>query len=278
MKRYLSLDILRGITVAFMCVVNNPGSWGKIFAPLRHAPWSGCTPTDLVYPFFIFCMGVAMAFSFRKYDGLHKDGVKKVIYRGLALFGIGFLIGAYPFFPTSPHDPAASFGENWLYWIGHCRIFGVLQRIGMAYLIAGLLALWLRKPGKNNGRHSHSDDHPHCRSRGIWRCRKPIFTRRQHFRKDRYRTGGLTARISRLQAGFRSACRLRPGRSSRKSYGSLLRIAGLSRGIPYLHRPTSGMLKTRQTPPAPRHSRSAESSSMARQPLPCHRSSASGFL
>lgn len=148
MKRYLSLDILRGITVAFMCVVNNPGSWGKIFAPLRHAPWSGCTPTDLVYPFFIFCMGVAMAFSFRKYDGLHKDGVKKVIYRGLALFGIGFLIGAYPFFPTSPHDPAASFGENWLYWIGHRRIFGVLQRIGMAYLIAGLLALWLRKPGK----------------------------------------------------------------------------------------------------------------------------------
>ena len=63
MKRYLSLDILRGITVAFMCVVNNPGSWGKIFAPLRHAPWSGCTPTDLVYPFFIFCMGVAMALS-----------------------------------------------------------------------------------------------------------------------------------------------------------------------------------------------------------------------
>ena len=60
-KRYLSLDILRGITIAFMCIVNNPGTWAKIFQPLRHAGWTGCTPTDMVYPFFIFCMGCAMA-------------------------------------------------------------------------------------------------------------------------------------------------------------------------------------------------------------------------
>ena len=86
-QRYLSLDVLRGITVTFMCIVNNPGSWGKIFAPLRHAPWVGCTPTDLVYPFFIFCAGCAMAFSFSKYDGFSKEAVMKVIRRGLGIPG-----------------------------------------------------------------------------------------------------------------------------------------------------------------------------------------------
>ena len=67
-KRYESLDVLRGLTVAFMCIVNNPGSWAHIFPPLKHAAWVGCTPTDLVYPFFVFCMGCAMAFSFSKYE------------------------------------------------------------------------------------------------------------------------------------------------------------------------------------------------------------------
>ena len=65
-KRLLSLDILRGITVAGMILVNNPGSWAHIYAPLRHAAWNGCTPTDLVFPFFVFCMGVAMYFSHSK--------------------------------------------------------------------------------------------------------------------------------------------------------------------------------------------------------------------
>ena len=60
-KRLKSLDILRGITVAGMLLVNNPGSWGNLYAPLGHAEWIGLTPTDLVFPFFIFCMGVAMA-------------------------------------------------------------------------------------------------------------------------------------------------------------------------------------------------------------------------
>lgn len=148
MKRYISLDVLRGITVAFMCIVNNPGSWGKIFPPLQHAGWNGCTPTDLVYPFFIFCMGCAMAFSFSKYDGLHKDALKKIVFRGVALFLIGFLLALYPFFPTYLHDADASFGQNFMYWLGHKRIFGVLQRIGIAYMISGVIALWLRKPGK----------------------------------------------------------------------------------------------------------------------------------
>lgn len=66
-QRYVALDVLRGMTVAGMILVNNPGSWGHIFPPLKHAPWSGCTPTDLVFPFFLFCVGVAMAFSFAKY-------------------------------------------------------------------------------------------------------------------------------------------------------------------------------------------------------------------
>ena len=131
-----------------MCIVNNPGSWGCMFPPLKHAPWAGCTPTDLVYPFFIFCMGVAMAFTFSKYDGLDKNGLKKIIKRGIGLFGVGLLLNLFPFFPLYPHDPDATFWQNWTYWIGHIRIFGVLQRIAMAYVIAGLVALWLRKPSK----------------------------------------------------------------------------------------------------------------------------------
>lgn len=148
MKRYLSLDVLRGITVTFMCIVNNPGSWGCIFPPLRHAAWNGCTPTDLVYPFFVFCMGVAMAFSFSKFDGLDKEALLKICKRGIGLFLVGLLLNMFPFFPVHPHDPSASFGQNWLYWLGHVRIFGVLQRIAVAYVLAAVIAMWLRKPGK----------------------------------------------------------------------------------------------------------------------------------
>lgn len=151
MKRYISLDVLRGVTVAFMCIVNNPGSWGMIFPPLRHAGWDGCTPTDLVYPFFVFCMGCAMAFSFSKYDGICKAALKKIITRGVALFLIGFLLALYPFFPTSLHDCDQSFWDNFMYWLGHKRIFGVLQRIGISYVISGIIALWLKKPGKIMG-------------------------------------------------------------------------------------------------------------------------------
>ena len=147
MKRYLSLDVLRGLTVAFMCIVNNPGTWGKIYAPLRHAGWEGCTPTDLVYPFFLFCAGCAMAFSFSKFNGLDGAAVRKIIRRGLLIFLVGLLCNLYPFFPTAP-DPELSFWQNWVDWIQQKRVFGVLQRIGMSYLIAGIVAMWLRKPGK----------------------------------------------------------------------------------------------------------------------------------
>ena len=147
-KRYESLDVLRGLTVAFMCIVNNPGSWTYIFPPLRHAGWDGCTPTDLVYPFFIFCMGCAMAFSFSKYEKTTAKAYLKVLKRGALIFLVGFALNLYPFFPTSLHNETWSFGQNYLYWLQHKRIFGVLQRIGMAYAIAGCLALWLKKPGK----------------------------------------------------------------------------------------------------------------------------------
>ena len=147
-KRYESLDVLRGLTVAFMCIVNNPGTWAHIFPPLRHAGWVGCTPTDLVYPFFVFCMGCAMAFSFSKYEKETTKAYLKVLKRGALIFLVGFALNLYPFFPTSMHDETWTFGQNYLYWLQHKRIFGVLQRIGMAYAIAGCLALWLKKPGK----------------------------------------------------------------------------------------------------------------------------------
>ena len=67
-KRLLSLDILRGITIAGMIMVNNPGSWGHIYAPLGHAEWIGLTPTDLVFPFFMFIMGISTYMSLRKFD------------------------------------------------------------------------------------------------------------------------------------------------------------------------------------------------------------------
>ena len=72
MKRYIALDVLRGLTVALMILVNNPGAWNKIFPPLRHAAWDGCTPCDLVFPFFLFCVGVSMAFSLAKYASVTK--------------------------------------------------------------------------------------------------------------------------------------------------------------------------------------------------------------
>ena len=92
-KRLLSLDILRGITVAGMILVNNPGSWSHIYAPLRHAAWNGCTPTDLVFPFFVFCMGVAMYISHSKSNfAFNGDTARKIVLRGLLILLIGWVI------------------------------------------------------------------------------------------------------------------------------------------------------------------------------------------
>lgn len=148
-QRYVALDVLRGMTVAGMILVNNPGSWSHVFPPLKHAPWTGCTPTDLVFPFFLFCVGVAMAFSFAKYgDALNRKSAWKLVKRGILIFLVGLGLNLFPFYPTSPHDAGWTFGQNWVYWIQHVRIFGVLQRIAMCYIIGGFLALWLKTPGK----------------------------------------------------------------------------------------------------------------------------------
>ena len=147
-QRYVALDVLRGMTVAGMILVNNPGTWSKIFPPLRHAAWAGCTPTDLVFPFFLFVVGAAMAFSFAKYDeGLNSTSVKKLIKRGILIFLVGFGLNWFPFYPTSP-NPDISFWENFINRLGSVRIIGVLQRIAMCYVLGGLVALWLQKSKK----------------------------------------------------------------------------------------------------------------------------------
>ncbi len=147
-QRYAALDVLRGMTVAGMILVNNPGSWGSIFPPLKHAPWSGCTPTDLVFPFFLFIVGAALSFSFAKYnEQLTSKSFAKLAKRAALIFVTGLALNAFPFYPTSP-DPTLTSGENYLLFLNNLRIFGVLQRIAMAYFVGGLIALWLQTPKK----------------------------------------------------------------------------------------------------------------------------------
>ncbi len=147
-NRYVALDVLRGMTIAGMILVNNPGTWSKIYPPLRHAEWFGCTPTDLVFPFFLFIVGTAMAFSFARYlDGTvsRGSGYAKLYKRAVLIFLVGLLLNAFPFFLVKP-DPGLTFWENLGSYYSHLRIFGVLQRIAMAYALGGTLALWLKKP------------------------------------------------------------------------------------------------------------------------------------
>lgn len=147
-NRYVALDVLRGMTVAGMILVNNPGTWGKIYPPLRHAAWAGCTPTDLVFPFFLFVVGAAMAFSFAKYnEGLNGASVKKLIKRGILIFLVGLGLNAFPFYPTNP-NPDLTFWQNLGHYWQHVRIIGVLQRIAMCYILGGLVALWLKSTKK----------------------------------------------------------------------------------------------------------------------------------
>ncbi|MBC8491654.1 MAG: DUF1624 domain-containing protein, partial [Candidatus Marinimicrobia bacterium] len=133
-KRLVSLDVFRGATIAFMITVNNPGSWSHIYAPLGHAKWFGCTPTDLVFPFFLFIVGVAMWFAFAKFDHkLTPEAGKKILKRTLLIFLIGLVLNML--------RPADSFVEIFTKW----RILGVLQRIALCYGIASVLVLTLEK-------------------------------------------------------------------------------------------------------------------------------------
>lgn len=141
-ERYLSLDVLRGLTVALMVIVNTPGSWGSIYAPLRHAPWHGFTVTDLVFPTFLFAVGNAMSFSMRKFS-LQPDGVflKKVFKRTALIFGIGVLLRCFPFVAH------AEGGGLELIDFSTIRIMGVLQRIALCYMIGSLVVYYFKIRG-----------------------------------------------------------------------------------------------------------------------------------
>lgn len=145
-ERLLSLDVFRGLTVAGMLLVNNPGSWAAIYPPLAHAEWHGWTPTDLIFPFFLFIVGITTELSLgarRARGDDHGAIVRQVLKRGGLIFLFGLLLNAFPFFQWGAVDGVAdaSFGDRVLYRLEHLRVMGVLQRIGLAYILAALLTL-----------------------------------------------------------------------------------------------------------------------------------------
>ena len=140
-ERLISLDVFRGITIAGMIMVNNPGSWGHIYPALEHAKWHGVTPTDLIFPFFLFIVGVAITLSLnkRKQRG---DNLEKLLFqvgrRGAMIFFIGLLLACFPFFRYNP-----DLGFTWFDFT-KIRIPGVLQRIGVVYFFASLIFLYTK--------------------------------------------------------------------------------------------------------------------------------------
>jgi predicted acyltransferase len=129
-KRLVALDVFRGLTVALMIVVNNPGNWSFVYPPLKHSAWNGCTPTDLVFPFFMFIVGAAMWYSYKKYNNtLTGKLVWKILRRTLLIYLIGLLLTAYSRFSFD---------------LTNIRIMGVLPRIALGYGIASFIVLGMR--------------------------------------------------------------------------------------------------------------------------------------
>jgi predicted acyltransferase len=128
--RLLALDVFRGMTVAGMLLVNNPGTWSAIYPPLQHASWHGWTPTDLIFPFFLFIVGVTthLSLSARRARA-HHDAllVRQIVKRGTLIVLFGLLLAAFPYVPVER--------------ITGVRFPGVLQRIGVAYVVGALLTL-----------------------------------------------------------------------------------------------------------------------------------------
>jgi len=144
-ERLASLDLFRGLTIAGMLLVNDPGSWGSIYPPLEHAAWNGWTPTDLIFPFFLFIAGVTthLSLSARRARGDDESAIRKqIIRRGLLIFLLGFLVNGFPYFTwgsvAGVADPA--FIQRIVDRLLHWRIMGVLQRIGLAYMCGALLS------------------------------------------------------------------------------------------------------------------------------------------
>ncbi len=126
--RVVSLDVFRGITIAAMILVNDPGSWNSVYPPLEHAEWNGWTPTDLIFPFFLFIAGVSMTLSFasRAARGMTRESLAwHVVRRSALIFAIGLFLNGFPSFDFHT-----------------IRIMGVLQRIALCYLAGGLLYLF----------------------------------------------------------------------------------------------------------------------------------------
>lgn len=130
-ERYLAVDFFRGFTIALMIIVNTSGDWSHVYAPLRHAKWHGCTPTDLVFPSFMFIIGVSMWFAFGKYERKWSPELgMKILKRTALLFVIGLLLNKFPYY-----------WKDWDSW----RILGVPQRLALGYGLASVLVLSLNR-------------------------------------------------------------------------------------------------------------------------------------
>jgi len=130
--RLISLDVFRGLTIAGMVLVNNAGSWNAVYPPLLHAQWHGWTPTDLIFPFFVFIVGVAIPLAFEKRKALggdQRDLYLKIFRRTAVIFGLGLMLNAFPYTTDK---------------LAHLRVPGVLQRIALCYFFAALIFLKAR--------------------------------------------------------------------------------------------------------------------------------------
>src|SRR5580704_4948809 len=139
-ERLVSLDVYRGLTVAGMILVTDPGTYSAVYWPLRHAEWNGATPTDMIFPSFLFIVGVAITLSFaaRMKRGVDRARLAgQVVLRSVMLFAIGLLVNGFP-------D----------YDIHTIRIPGILQRIALCYLCGGLIYLWCHGSARSQGRDS----------------------------------------------------------------------------------------------------------------------------
>ena len=150
-QRLLALDVLRGITIAGMILVNNPGSWEHCYAPLRHAPWHGLTPTDLVFPFFMFIMGISTYISLKKYKfERSRSALLKIVKRTCVIFAIGLGIAWFSLFCRTWNTLAS---ENLPFWshlgksmatFDRIRILGVMQRLALSYGFTAVIVLFLK--------------------------------------------------------------------------------------------------------------------------------------
>jgi len=127
-ERILSVDIFRGMTIVLMILVNTPGTWSNVYGPLLHEPWHGYTPTDLVFPFFLFIVGTSIVFAYNKKEP-SKAVYKKITIRSLKLIGLGLFLGAFTISFPFIKDFAS------------IRFPGVLQRIGVVFFFASILFL-----------------------------------------------------------------------------------------------------------------------------------------